>query len=183
MRALLTGTGAQADRIAALIAAAGWQVTRSATAMAAQLAGDERLLVTMPPLAARSMQEALDEMVLAPLRLAQALATVQPEPVRDAGGELRAPGQILHLLDRSALVPGCADPALVAATAALTAALQATALGLAPRLRANALALAPDADPGPALTWLLSAHAVTGQVICPGGTARPPTEWRQAAAK
>lgn len=183
MRALLTGQGPQADRIAALIAAAGWQVSRSATAMAAQLAGDERLLVTVPPLAAPGMQEALDEVVLAPLRLAQALAAAQPEPVRDAGGELRAPSQIIHLLDRAALVPGCADPAMVAAIAALAAALQDAALGLAPRLRVNALALAPAADPAPALTWLLSAHAVTGQLICVGDSARPSTEWRQAAAK
>jgi hypothetical protein len=183
MRALVTGDGAQADRIAALIAAAGWQVARSTTATAARLAGDERLLITVPPAAVSGWQAALDEVALAPARLAQALAAGQPDPLRDASGELRAPGQVIHVLDPAALVPGCSAPAMVAATAALSAALREAALGLAPRLRVNALALGPDADVAPALAWLLGAHAVTGQVISVGADARPPTGWRHAAAK
>jgi len=182
MQALLTGQGALADRLAQVLVAQGWDVARSATAAGAALAGGETLLVTVAPARATAWAPALDEVVQAPVALAQALAAAQPDPARDASGEVRAPAQVVHVLDRAALVPGCADPVLAAASAALVAALRDSALTLAPRLRVNGLAVAAGTDPGPALRWLLGAHAVTGQVPGLGPDPRPATLWRRPAA-
>lgn len=181
MQALLTGQGALADRLAQVLAAQGWAVARSPTAAGAELAGAETLLVTVAPAGVTGWAPALDERVQAPIALAQALAAAQPDPARDASGELRALAQVVHVLDRAALVPGCADPVLAGASAALVAALREGALTLAPRLRVNGLAVAAGADPGPALLWLLGAHAVTGQILGLGPAPRPATLWRRPA--
>lgn len=182
MRALLTGGGERPDRLAEVLARLGWQVVRAPDAGTARLCGDEALLVTVAPDHAEDPAATLDEIALAPVRLAQALAAVQPVPVRDAAGELQAPAQVVHVLDRAALVPGCADLALATASAALVAAARVAALTLAPRLRVNILAIDATADPGPALGWLLSAHAVTGQTLHLGQDPRPATGWRRDAA-
>ncbi|MFN3645300.1 MAG: Rossmann fold domain-containing protein [Gemmobacter sp.] len=181
MKALLTGQGDLADRVAGVLAAEGWLLTRAADAPSARLAGDETLLVTVAPDPAGDWGPALESVLLAPVRLAQALAAAQPDPSRDASGERRAPAQVVHVVHRRALVPGCADPVQAAATAALAAALREGALALAPRLRVNGLAVDQGADPAPALSWLLRAHAVTGQVLHLGPDPRPVTGWRREA--
>lgn len=185
VRALVTGQGPLADRLAGLLDGAGYHVARATRAVAARLAGDEQVVVTVPPAAAVGWQDALDEILLAPVQLAQRLAAAQPEPVRDAAGDLSASAQMVFVLDRAALVPGCGNPALAAASAAAAAALRDVAITLAPRLRVNAVALdlTMGADPGPALIWLLGARSVTGQIQGLGPDPRPATVWRHAAAQ
>lgn len=183
MRALLTGQGALADALDRLLQAQGWQVRRAALATDARLAGDETLVLTVPPAATDDWQGAMAAGVLAPVRLAEALAAAQPAPQRDTSGELRAPAQVVHVIDRTALVPGAATPAHGAACAALVSVIRDQALRLAPRLRVNGMALDPASAPdaGPVLCWLLAAHAVTGQIPGLGPEPRPVTGWRRGA--
>lgn len=180
-QALVTGTGPAADAVAAALAAQGWQLRRAETAVGAELAGSETLLACVAPAGG----DAMAELCLAPARLAAAMAAHLPDPARDAGGELRASGQVLLVLARPALVPGLAPDGLAAAQAAALAWMRAAALSLAPRLRLNALALDPAApgDPAPLLAWLTAAHAVTGQVLCLGPEPRLAAPWLAAGRR
>lgn len=157
MRALVTGTGAMADRLADLLAAEGWALGPGA---------DVSLAVIVPPADAGDWAEALESTLLAPVRLMQALA------------DARRPAQVVLVLDHAALVPGCVPAPRLAATAALLAAMKDAVLAHGPALRVNALALGDGADPAPSLRWLVGAGAVTGQIITPGPAPRPPTLWR-----
>lgn len=157
MRALLTGTGAMADRLADLLAAEGWALGPGA---------DVSLAVIVPPADAGDWAEALESTLLAPLRQMQALA--------DAG----RPAEVVLVLDHAAMVPGCVPAPRLAATAALLAAMKDAVLTHGPALRVNALALGDGADPAPSLRWLVGAGAVTGQIVAPGPAPRPPTLWR-----
>lgn len=157
MRALVTGTGAMADRLADLLAAEGWALGPGA---------DVSLAVIVPPAEAGGWPEALESTLLAPVRLMQALA------------DARRPAQVVLVLDHAALVPGCVPAPRLAATAALLAAMKDAVLAHGPALRVNALALGDGADPAPSLRWLVGAGAVTGQIITPGPAPRPPTLWR-----
>lgn len=157
MRALVTGTGAMADRLADLLAAEGWALGPGA---------DVSLAVIVPSADAGDWAEALESTLLAPVRLMQALA------------DARRPAQVVLVLDHAALVPGCVPAPRLAATAALLAAMKDAVLAHGPALRVNALALGDGADPAPSLRWLVGAGAVTGQIITPGPAPRPPTLWR-----
>jgi hypothetical protein len=160
MRALVTGTGPLADRLAGLLATDGWALGPGA---------DVSLAVIVPPAEAGDWAEALESTLLAPVRQIQALA--------DAG----RPTQVVIVLDHAALVPGCVPAPRLAATAALLAAMKDAVLTHGPAMRINALALSEGADPAPSLRWLIGAGAVTGQIITPGLAPRPPTLWRSPA--
>lgn len=166
MRAVLTGSGNVADRLALVLVAEGWAVDRAADAPAEGAA----LAVIVSPAATADWSGTLESTLLAPVRLMQALA---------GAGQ---PAQVVIVVDHAALVPGCVPAPRLAATAALMAAMRDAVLTMAPALRVNVLALGEGADPAPSLRWLLGAEAVTGQIIAPGQTPRPPTLWRSPAA-
>lgn len=165
MRAVLTGSGQVADRLADVLAADGWAVDRAADSPVEGAS----LAVIVPPAGAADWSGTLEATLLAPVRLMQALAD---------GGQ---PAQVVIVVDHAALVPGCVPGPRLAATAALMAAMRDAVLTLAPTLRINALALGDGADPAPSLRWLLAAQAVTGQILAPGPAPRPPTLWRSPA--
>jgi hypothetical protein len=176
-RALVTGHGPAADAAAEALSACGWEVSRGD-----DLAISPALLVTVPPVpgavASADRAALLAQAVLAPMALAEALAKMQPPP--DAAENAMASAQVIHLIDRAALVPGCADPAHAAVSAALAALVADGALRLAPALRVNGLAL-PLAAPGALLEplrWLTGAAAVSGRILPLGEAPRPQTEWR-----
>ena len=157
MRALVTGSGEMADRLAALLAADGWDVGQG---------GDVSLAVIVPPADAGDWSQALEATLLAPVRLMQALA--------QAG----RPAVVVIVVDHAAMVPGCVPAPRLAATAALVAAMKDAVLAHGPALRVNLLALGEGADPAPSLRWLIAAGSVTGQIVTPGPAPRPPTLWR-----
>ena len=120
MRAVVSGTGDKAGRVAGLLAADGWAVGPGE---------DVSLAVIVPPAAAGDWAEALESTVMAPVRQIQALA------------EAGHPVQVVLVLDHAALVPGCVPAPRLAATAALLAAMKDAVLAHGPSLRINALAL------------------------------------------
>lgn len=184
LQACLAGDGPLADRLAAVLDQDGWATQRlTLSASATPTAGATLLVIAPSDGAGQDWHAVLDRIVVQPVRLIQALAARQPDPAMDASGEQRAPAQVIVMLDKAALVPGCAPPARIAAMAALRAATKDAALALAPGLRVNAIAIGSDGtdDPAPSMRWLIRAHAVTGQIIEPGAPVRPATPWRKDA--
>ncbi len=180
-QALVTGTTSAAEAAALALSAQGWQVRRAAQASTAALSEGESLLVIATPADDTDGAGALDDLTQAPARLASAMAEALPPASLDSSGEQRASGQVILILDPSALTPGAASPARVAAQAAALGWMRGACLSLAPGLRLNAIACAPSqgAQMAPVLDWLTTAHAVTGQMLRLGDEARPPTEWRR----
>jgi NAD(P)-dependent dehydrogenase (short-subunit alcohol dehydrogenase family) len=131
----------------------------------------------------------------APFVLTQNFAAQVADPVQDAGGEPRAQGLIVNMLDQRVrkLTPEFTSYTL--AKMGLWALTQTSAMGLAPRVRVNAIGPGPTlkgarqsqahfdnqrqatilergSDPDDicaALAYLLRARAVTGQLICVDG--------------
>lgn len=174
-QAVITGGGPLAGLGAEVLAGLGWQVRRLAPGDD-RLSGDETLLLAVAP-------SVTDGSVA---RLAQAMADQLPPATRDGGGELRASGQIVLLLDSAAQVPGLGPVEPAVAQAAALRWLADAALALAPRLRVNALTCDPAigaTDLAPVLGWLTSAHAVTGQVLTLGPVPRLATPWRGDASR
>ena len=131
----------------------------------------------------------------APFVLIQALAAQVPDPVPDEGGEPVAQGLVVNMIDQRVrkLTPEFMTYTL--AKAGLWTLTQTAAQALAPRLRVNAIAPGPTirghrqseshfarqraatvlnrgSDPDDilaALEYLLSARAVTGELLCVDG--------------
>lgn len=131
----------------------------------------------------------------APFVLAQGFASQVPEPVKDENGEPVAQGLVINMIDQRVrrLTPEFMSYTL--AKSALWTLTQTAAQALAPRVRVNAIGPGPTlrggrqteaqfaaqraatllqrgADPGEicaALTYLLEARAVTGQMIAVDG--------------
>ena len=172
-QAVITGGGPLASLGAGVLAGLGWQVRRLVPGDD-DLSGDETLLLAVAP-------SVTDGSVA---RLAQAMAERLPA-ARDGDGELRAPGQVVLLLDSAAQVPGLGPVEPAVAQAAALRWLADAALALAPRLRVNALTCDPSlgaADLAPVLGWLTTAHAVTGQVLTLGPVPRLASPWRGDAS-
>lgn len=167
-QALVTGGGPLAAVVAEVLAASGWTVRQGIEGPAA---GDTLVVAV-----------ALPE-VTHLAALARGLADQLPAPARDATGELRAPGQLVLILDSAAQVPGLGPVDAAVAQAAALRWLPEAALTMAPHLRVNALVCGAGlsaADLTPVLAWLTSAHAVTGQVLSLGPAPRMATPWRGA---
>lgn len=177
--AQVTGTGAAADAVALALRALGWDVVIETGFVAGAV-----LLVTVPPPPAAVVPadrgELLARAVAGPMALAEGFAATQPQAGFDAAGALSSPAQVIHLIDRAALVPGCADPAHGTVAAALAAEVAAGALRLAPAVRVNGLAVLLD-QPGDLLEplrWLTGTASVSGQILPVGAPPRPSTAWR-----
>jgi len=175
--ALVAGHGPAAEAVAEALRACGWHVT-----FGDDVAMCPALLVTVPPapatVAPADRASLVAKAVLEPMALAEELARIQPRP--DSAARAMASAQVIHLIDSSAMVPGCADPVHTAVAAALAALLADGALRLAPVLRVNGLAL-PLGAPGDLrepLGWLTGAAAVSGRILQLGEAPRPQTEWR-----
>ncbi|WP_323042867.1 Rossmann fold domain-containing protein [Gemmobacter sp.] len=169
-QAVITGGGPLASLGAEVLAGLGWRVRRLVPGDDG-LSGDETLLLAMAP-------SVTDGSVA---RLAQAMADQLPPAARDGDGEMRAPGQVVLLLDSAAQVPGLGPVEPAVAQAAALRWLADAALALAPRLRVNALTCNPSigaADLAPVLAWLTTAHAVTGQALTLGPVPRLASPWR-----
>ncbi len=171
-KALLTGTGPLSDGVATILGALGWEVRRGPPdALVAP--GEHLLVVAVAP----------DNALAASVQLVETMAAHLPDPARDAGGELRAPGQVVFILDRAAQTPGLADGT---AQAALLRWMAGAALSLAPHMRLNALTCSPGVSPAdlaPLLGWLTSAHAVTGQVVNLGPEPRLTAPWLETGRR
>ena len=131
----------------------------------------------------------------APFVLSQAFAAQAPDARRDAAGEPVAAGLIVNMVDQRVLKPTPEFMTYSLAKAGLWALTRTLAQALAPRIRVNAIGPGPTirghrqsedhfarqraatilgrgADAGDivaALTYLLEARAVTGQLICVDG--------------
>lgn len=131
----------------------------------------------------------------APVFLTQAFAAQAPEAVRDAGGEPVATGLVVNLIDQRVLKPTPEFMTYTIAKMGLWAFTRTAAQALAPRIRVNAIGPGPtmqgarqsadhfarqraatvlergaDAtDICAALTYFLTARAVTGQLLCIDG--------------
>lgn len=137
----------------------------------------------------------LESNLRAPVVLTQALAAQVPAPVADDRGEPVAQGLVVNMIDQRVrkLTPGFFSYTL--AKSGLWTFTRTAAQALAPRLRVNAIAPGPtlpstrqsaegfrhqrqstilqrgadEADITAALGYLLTARAVTGQMICVDG--------------
>jgi NAD(P)-dependent dehydrogenase (short-subunit alcohol dehydrogenase family) len=131
----------------------------------------------------------------APFVLTQALAAQVPEPVVDEDGEPVAQGLVVNMIDQRVLKPTPEFMSYTIAKMGLWALTRTSAQALAPRVRVNAIGPGPTlqgarqtpehfarqraatilergADPQDiceALRYFLTAHAVTGQLICVDG--------------
>jgi len=131
----------------------------------------------------------------APFVLMQGLAAGVTEPARDAAGEALAAGLVVNVIDQRVLKPTPEFMTYTLAKMGLWALTRTAAQALAPAIRVNAIGPGPTlkgarqsedhfarqrastvlergADPGDicaALDYLLTARAVTGQLICVDG--------------
>lgn len=131
----------------------------------------------------------------APFVLTQAFAAQAPKAGRDAGGEPRAAGLVVNLIDQRVLKPTPEFMTYTIAKMGLWAFTRTAAQALAPDIRVNAIAPGPTlkgarqtedhfarqraatilgrganpADVTAALDYFLSAPAVTGQILCVDG--------------
>ncbi|WP_326491357.1 SDR family oxidoreductase [Rhodovulum sulfidophilum] len=131
----------------------------------------------------------------APFVLMQCLAAGVTEPARDAAGEALATGLVVNVIDQRVLKPTPEFMTYTLAKMGLWALTRTAAQALAPAIRVNAIGPGPTlkgarqsedhfarqrastvlergADPGDicaALDYLLTARAVTGQLICVDG--------------
>ncbi|UWQ75496.1 SDR family oxidoreductase [Leisingera sp. M658] len=150
---------------------------------------------TLPTATRNSWDRHLDSNLRAPFVLLQAMAAQQVPLERDAGGEPRAWGLAVNMIDQRVrkLTPEFMSYTL--AKSALWTLTQTAAQALAPQIRVNAIGPGPTlqgprqsreqfacqraatilqrgADTGDitaALSYLLQAKAVTGQMICTDG--------------
>ncbi|WP_337249331.1 SDR family oxidoreductase [Rhodovulum sulfidophilum] len=131
----------------------------------------------------------------APFVLMQGFAAGVTEPARDAAGEVLATGLVVNVIDQRVLKPTPEFMTYTLAKMGLWALTRTAAQALAPAIRVNAIGPGPTlkgarqsedhfarqrastvlergADPGDicaALDYLLTARAVTGQLICVDG--------------
>ena len=137
----------------------------------------------------------LESNLRAPFVLTQALAAQVPEAVMDARGEPVAQGLVINMIDQRVLRLRPDFMSYTIAKSALWTMTQTTAQALAPKVRVNAIGPGPtlqgeaqtaeqfqrqrratvlgrgadEADIVAAMEYLLTARAVTGQLLCVDG--------------
>jgi NAD(P)-dependent dehydrogenase (short-subunit alcohol dehydrogenase family) len=137
----------------------------------------------------------LESNLRAPFVLTQAMAAQIPDPLTDENGEPQGQGLIVNMIDQRVLKPTPEFMTYTIAKMGLWALTRTSAQALAPRVRVNAIGPGPTlqgarqsaehfagqraatilqrgADPAgicDALRYLMTARAVTGQLICVDG--------------
>jgi NAD(P)-dependent dehydrogenase (short-subunit alcohol dehydrogenase family) len=143
----------------------------------------------------QSWDRHLESNLRAPFVLTQTFAAQVPEPVPDAGGEPVAQGVAINMIDQRVRKLTPEFMSYTIAKSALWTLTRTAAQGLAPRVRVNAIGPGPTLRGGrqdpeafarqraatvlrrgadleditAALTYLVSAKTVTGQLICVDG--------------